>query len=211
MKYTIAQVAAVQLGYQHRGRVDLTSTGTHWLVQVKDIDRDDRFIDQFPIPTPHRLWTGSLYGVTPSSDPHPYQVHPGDVLFLYRGHRNFAVPIVPSAVQPFPERWESIIAAYYFYILRPRPELIDPEYLAWFINSPQSQAALATHARGSHMKMIPKQDFLSLPINVPDLATQRKINAVQDLAYVERKLASQLEQKRLQLLNAICNRATYRS
>ena len=46
MKYTIEQVANVQLGYQHRDRVDLASTGTHRLVQVKDIDRDDRFIER---------------------------------------------------------------------------------------------------------------------------------------------------------------------
>ena len=149
--------------------------------------------------------------MSPAGDPRPYQVRPGDVLFLYRGHRNFAVPIVPSAVQPFPDNWESIIAAYYFYILHPRPDLIDPEYLAWFINLPQSQAVLATHARGSHMKMIPKQDFLSLPINLPDLATQRKINAIQNLAYVERKLAGQLEHKRQQFLDAVCSRATRRS
>src|SRR5712671_3645249 len=55
----------------------------------------------------------------------------------------------------------------YFYILRPNADRVDPEYLAWFINQPTTQACLERLQRGSHIKIIPKSAFEELEVVLP--------------------------------------------
>ena len=142
MRQRIKDIAGITIGYQHRGKIEQSSTGSHQIIQVKDVDREDRFVDQFEVPAENRLWLGNLYRVTPKSEAEQYAVREGDVLFLSRGSRYFAIPMVRPYVEPFPPSWDGIIAAYYFYILRMRQNNVLPEYLAWALNEKRTQAAM---------------------------------------------------------------------
>jgi len=205
----IKDIAEITIGYQHRGKpISMGSVGSHKVIQIKDLDKEERFIDHFSVPAEHRLSMGSLYQVTPKGNPEAYAVQKDNVLFLSRGARYLAVPLVPGYVWPFPESWEGIIAAYYFYVLRLKCEDVLPEYLAWALNSERVQCVMEAISQGSHMKMISKSDFGSLTIDVPPLPMQHSIMELYHLGLKEQQIHKQIQQKRSALVNTLCTRAS---
>lgn len=194
----------LQIGYQHREKIGMAAVGTHRLIQVKDLDFEGRFTEvtwSMGRVAPY-LWTGSLYMVTPKGDPARYMVDQGDVLFLYRGQRAVAVPVLESL--------QNTMAAYYFYILRPRTSEVLPEYLAWYINQPPAQSFLESHMTGSHMKIIRKPAIENLLVPVPPLQTQRVVVGIERLRQKEQACLAQLSEARDQLVNSICLEAARR-
>lgn len=200
----LRDIAGIQIGYQHREKghpISMGSTGTHWIIQIKDLDLEERFksaVIERGGSSPY-VWPDSLYQVTPAGNARRYLVSQGDVLFLSRGQHTYAVPIL----QPL----ENTIASYYFYILRPDTIHVDPEYLAWFINQPTVQACLERLQRGSHIKIVPKSAFAELEVVLPPLATQRAIVELERLRQKEAHTMSRLVQARKRLINGLALRA----
>lgn len=189
MKAELSSLVSVQIGYQHRERLEQWSEGNYRFIQIKDFD-DHR-----------QLLQGQLFRVTPKRIEERYIVKQGDVLFLSRGHKLFA-----SAVT---DPLKDTIAAYYFYILRLETPHLLPEYLAWYINQQPAQAFLETNMRGSYMKMIPKHAIGHLPVEIPSLDTQRRILALNNLRIQEQELVNEISRKRNQLVEHLCLRATH--
>ena len=200
----LTEVADIQIGYQHRDKscpITMGSVGSRQIIQIKDLDLEGRFrevVMESGGMVPY-VWTHSLYRVTPPGKPERYLVNKGDVLFLSRGVRTLAVPIVKVL--------ENIIAAYYFYILRPVQDCVTNEYLAWYINQPTAQAFLERRQRGSAMKMIPKHALEELHIAVPSLKTQDSIVQIERLRQKEEFLMGRLAHKRKRMTDAVSIRA----
>ena len=200
----LRDIAEIQIGYQHRDKghpIHMVSTGTHRIIQIKDLGLEELFKGEGmerggSAPC---VWLDSLYQVTPAGDAERYLVRQGDVLFLSRGQRTYAVPVL----QPL----ENTVASYYFYILRPAADRVDPAYLAWFINQPTEQACLERLQRGSHIKIIPKSAFETLEVVLPPLATQRTIVELERLRQKEAYTMSRLVQARKRLVNGLALRA----
>src|SRR5713226_4859387 len=200
----LRDIAEIQMGYQHRAKghpISVGSTGTHRIIQIKDLDLEERFkgeVIERGGSAPY-VWTDSLYQVTPAGDAERYLVSQDDVLFLSRGQRTYAVPVLQTL--------KNTIASNYFYILRPDADRVDPEYLAWFINQPTTQAYLERLQRGSHIKIIPKSAFEELEVVLPPLATQRAIVGMERLRQKEAYTMSRLVQARQRLVNGLALRA----
>jgi len=200
----LKNVAEIQIGYQHRDKghpITTDSASTHQIIQIKDLDLEERFkheVIERGGSAPY-MWPDNLYQVTPAGDAERYLVSQGDVLFLSRGQRTYAVPILQTL--------ENTVASYYFYILRPDAARVAPEYLAWFINQPTTQACLERLQRGSHIKIIPKSAFEELEVILPPLATQRAIVALERLRQKEASTMSRLVQARKRLVNGLALRA----
>ncbi len=205
MKRKLSELVTIQIGYQHRERVEPASVGTHRLMQVKDVVTDGRFSEFFDGPV--GLWTGSLYMVTPKGPGWKYQVTPGDVLFVAKGSRNFGIAVTPRWVKPFLDTWDDVLASSQFYILRPNVNRVLPDYLAWSLNQPTTQGRLQSMATGTHMKMIPKSSFEELLLDVPSIEIQEKIVTVDSLAAKERQLLGRIAKQRLLLVQTICQNA----
>src|SRR5437660_12470197 len=130
-------IAEIQIGYQHRDKghpINMGSTGTHRIIQIKDLDLDEQFKREVigrggSAPC---VWLDNLYQVTPAGDAERYLVSQVDVLFLSRVQRTCAVPVLQAL--------ENTVASYYFYILRPDADHIVTDYVACFINEPAAQA-----------------------------------------------------------------------
>lgn len=208
---TLADLADITIGYQHRpdgpsDEISARSKGSHRIIQIKDLDRDGEPNQEAQgSATAHKLWIDELYRVTPHSDPAPYAVQEGDVLFLSRGNHNFAIPLVSPYVEPLPKSWSNMIAAYQFYRLRLRGSNVLPEYLAWWFGSDLGQAQMHGGQEGTHMKMFKRRDFEKLPINVPPLETQRRIISLHHLALQEQELMESIRQKRRALVESMCS------
>lgn len=188
MKQKIKDIADIQIGYQFRGKIEADPKGTHKVIQIRDFDEFQN------------LQANNLCKVTPKYDAERYLVNKGNVLFLARGHRNYAIPIKNSL--------ENTIAASYFFILRIKTENVLPEYVAWFIKQSPAQAYLHNIARrGTHIPVVPKSAFEDMSIDVPDIKLQKAIIELDNLLEKERSLLYKLQEKRALFVHAICLKA----
>jgi hypothetical protein len=176
----LSSVCEIQSGYTARSRLEPTGEGGVPAIQLRDLHGEEDF-DPAGVP---------LYALGPSFERH--WAGPGDILFRSRGERNTAVAIAAGTKG-------AAIAVSPLIVLRPDREIIDPKYLAWFVNQPGSQRHFDKCARGTRLRMIPKGCLDDLEVAVPDLATQRLIVEVDSLARHEHALAHQLADKKLEL------------
>jgi type I restriction enzyme S subunit len=73
-------------------------------------------------------------------------------------------------------------------ILRPNPEIVDGEFLAYSLKNPIVQSdVLANYVSGSGVPRIVLKDFKRIPLAVPDLKTQKSIASV--LRNIDRKIS----------------------
>lgn len=184
MKKKITEIADIQIGYQFRKKIEPADDGTNHVIQIRDFDEN------------HILNKEGLMRVRIDKPTEQYLIRRGNVLFLSRGHRNWAAPIV--------DELQDTVAAAHFFVISVRNEAIIPEYLAWYINQFPAQEYLQNIARrGSHMPLVTLSAFKGLTVEVPDMATQHRIVELSRLIEREKKLFAKLQEKRLLLLTAV--------
>lgn len=184
MKKKITEITDVQLGYQFRKKIEPVDDGTHRVIQIRDFD-DHRILHK-----------EGLSRVKIDKPAEHYLINKGDVLFLSRGHRNWAVSISDDC--------EDTIAVSHFFVLKIRNASVIPEYIAWYINQTPAQEYLHNIARrGTHIPIIPLSAFKGLTVDLPDKVTQKKIVELSNLMEKEKQLLNELQGKRSQLVNAI--------
>ena len=173
----LESICQFQTGFTARGRLEPLSAGGQLAMQLRDL-RDDGTVDMSGIQRFDLLHLAERYAV-----------NPGDVVFRSRGQLNLAY-VVPVGVT------ELVVALLPLIILRPKPDLVTPEYLAWAINQPEAQRQIDAEAQGQTLRMIPKGSLEAITIPVPDIPTQRTIVKVADLAARETALLHQLAERR---------------
>lgn len=123
-----------------------------------------------------------------------YLVSPGDILFRSRGDNNTAAIATGNVL-------EFAVALLPLVILRAHKELVLPEFLAWTINQPEAQLYFKSRARGTALRMISRDCLELLPVNIPDLATQKLVVEVNRLTAKEANLLRELAQKKEEFMN----------
>ncbi len=179
----ISEIASIQTGYQFREKVEADPGGNIGVLQIKDI------------PDRRRLTPETIDRVTFDKPYAAYVVFRGDVLFLSRGHKQFAVAIEHDL--------GDTIASGYFYILRTDPAQMRPAYLAWYLNQQPMQDQYKQLAKGTHMPFVSMAEFRELEVPIPPLAIQERIVALAALADQEQSLLTQLAEKRAHLVQSI--------
>jgi restriction endonuclease S subunit len=188
MKQKIKNIATIQIGYPFRKKIEPLSEGTHRVIQMKDFDEN------------RVLHVEQLTNIKLEGDVGKYLVSKDDILFLSRGHKNFAVMLYDS--------FEDTVVVSYFFILKVKTENILPEYLAWYINQPIAQKYIYNLARrGTHMPVVPLSEFENLKVDIPDLETQKKIVELNKLLDRENTLLKELQNKRTMLIRSLSIKA----
>lgn len=188
MRAPIRELMEIQIGYQCRDNSEISQEGTHYLVQAKDVDSE----------LGYDLVAPSLNLIKPARNPAPYIVGNGDLLFLARGRRRSA-----TLIEGLPPDRPSI-AMYYFFILRPKSNLINPGFVAWIINQGPAKDYLASVAGGTTIPFVTKQAFSALEIDLPGLEVQEYISRMYRLSMREMRLLRHLEQNRMELVRSAC-------
>jgi len=189
MRRKLTDIANVQLGYQFRKRIEPVESGTHKVIQIRDFDQN------------LVLRKDGLLWVKIDKPGDSYLVNKGDVLFLSRGHKNWATPIVDD--------FRDTITVSHFFVLKIKNSDVMPEYLAWYINQAPVQEYLHSNARhGTHMPLIPLSAFKGLTVEVPDMETQKTIVELSKLMDKEKQLLNELKVKRSLLIKAVCLKAS---
>lgn len=179
-------IARVQPGYLSRTSVQSVATGTHRLLQARDVSLE------------HGLRLDAAIRFRPERNPDLYRISCGDILLTARGedHRAFLVDV----------ELRDVLASSVFYIIRPREGMV-PGYLAWWLNQPSSQAALESASRGTGIGYIARPMMEHLPVVVPPLEVQRQIADAMGLWQRQQSIQRRLDQTREQLIHAVCRSA----
>jgi restriction endonuclease S subunit len=127
----------------------------------------------------------------------------GDVLFPNRGTRTTALAYRLDQGRT--------IAGAQFFVLRPEPTRVLPEFLAWFLRTEESASYFAGKRKGTYVQIIERKDLADLEMPLPPLAAQNKIVAAAELAVQERNLSEQLARMRWKLTNGQLLQAADRS
>jgi len=181
--YSLSALVEVCGGYPFRGSVPEVPEGNVSVIQIRDVSLDA------PIP-----WEG-LVRTNLDSAKSPNWLRPGDVVFVARGVRNYAVCLSQVPVQA--------VCSQYFFLLRPRDARLLPEFLAWQINRGPARAYLKSNAEGSDQLSIRRAVLESLPIVVPSISAQRAVVALAEAASQEKRCLSALLLNRERQLEAI--------
>ena len=180
----LGDACTIHTGYTARGRLEPLAAGGVLAIQLRDISPDG-LVD------PERLTRVQLDGLADR-----YFVHAGDVVFRSRGERNTASALDERLREP-------ALAVLPLMVLRPKRDVVTPEYLAWAINQPPAQRHFDNAARGTNIRMIPRSSLDDLELDVPDIETQRKIVAIDVLAERERELSLTAAEARRKLMSLI--------
>jgi restriction endonuclease S subunit len=171
----LKDIANVQMGYPFRSRLELSLNGNLGVIQMKDLDAEDRVDCE------------SIQKIDMESCDTKHFIRKGDLIFRSRGMRN-TVSIVDNEI-------DNTILAAPLYRIRAKKNNVLPEYLWWYINLEKSQRYLRTRLEGTHGGMISRVTLDELPLDVPSVDTQKKIVDIVRL----QKRKQKLELKRIDL------------
>jgi len=120
----------------------------------------------------------------------------GDILFIAKGAHNYAIVFdldLPKA-----------IASSAFFVIRPDPVKILPDYLAWYINQYTVQRFLSSNASGAYIPSVAKTTLERITVIFPPVEMQHKIVNIDKLVKREELLMQRIiKNKRLVVTRAL--------
>lgn len=152
-QYRLSQIAEIITGYTFRSAISDTSDGNYKVIQAKDISDEIEINDS-------NLTKINLEKFNTSA-----LTKRDDILLTSRGRYQAAV--ITSSTP--------IIASSSVFIIRVNEQIVNPYFLAIFINSPIAQVQLEKLTSGNYIKSIPKFNLKNLIVQIPLLAVQEKI------------------------------------
>jgi restriction endonuclease S subunit len=123
----------------------------------------------------------------------------GDVLFASKGRDFFAV-VYDGKFQP-------AVASTTFLVLQMQSENVTSDYIAWYLNHPQTQSLLWSFAKGSAIPSISKTILEQIEISIPQISKQMAILEVSKLQVIEKRIHKQIGKLRQEYINEL----TYKS
>ncbi|TMS59859.1 restriction endonuclease subunit S [Imbroritus primus] len=186
MKSLLLDIAEVRMGYSFRSRLEVDAEGDVAVIQMKDIDDSNL------------LHPEGLARIQMPDLKDRHIVQEGDLMFRSRGESN-STSLVGGSLG------RAVLAAPMM-LIRLKVDAVEPAYLQWFINQPATQAALASQAAGTAVKMIGKAALEQLEVAVPPLDDQRRIVEIGQLAAREAQLMRELMGRRKALIEGILMR-----
>ena len=185
MKNQLNKLAYIRAGHPFRGRIEEAPDSNEYVVQLKDVDAMEGV-----------AWK-SLMPTSVKARGMPYWIESGDILFMARGPRNFAVYVDDVAVKA--------VCSPHFFHFRLTAEQILPEFLAWQINQEPAQTYFQRSREGSRQPSIRRNVLGALPIAIPSLKTQKQIVALMEKMNEEAQLLAALQEKNQTMMNVIAN------
>lgn len=144
------------------------------------------------------LFNGNIDGWIDISDKSKNHIlEQGDVLFVGKGMRNFA--------WTYNLEIGKAVASSIFYVIKPKPELVDSDYLVAIFNSSKYQSFFQVLGAGSSIPSIRKNELEAVEIPLPPLEIQKKIADLSMLHQKQLLLTEKLIEEKNKLFQAVIN------
>lgn len=182
----LADIASIQTGYAFRSKIEQDFDSSIKVIQMKDIDAHNQ-ID-----------FSDVYTVEIEDISEQHLLKPGDILLKSRGVTWNAT----TEAALVPENIGQAVASH-LTVIRVKSVKVDPAYLVWYLNQPQTQHQFKRLAVGTSMRMISNADLKSLSVIVPPIERQRLIAEVAKLSQQEQQLLEKITEKRKAYINAV--------
>lgn len=184
LNFQLKALVSLKAGHPFRGSIEESADGDVLAVQMKDVD-----------PEQGVHWHGAAR-TRLAGRKHPDWLKAGDVLFVCKGARFYAVcidqPPAPAVCSP------------HFFLLEVAAQVpLLPAFLAWQINQPPFQRQLLQAAEGSSQLSIRRPVLESLTLCLPSLQDQQRIVDLAALAGQERQALRQLIHNRERQLHTL--------
>ena len=180
----LSDLADVKTGFPLRKAAKEDSAGDALLLQMKDVD-----------PLEGVDWSNTIR-ISTEGKRNTDWLKENDVLFVGRGSRFFAVHIKQVN--------EASVASPHFYVLRnKKTERALPEFLTWYLNSKAAQKFYAANQEGSALPYLSRKTLDTLPIELPDIETQKKIVRVYECWRKQKQLLEELTETKDAYINAL--------
>ncbi len=183
----LSELVKVLPGYPFRGKIDHAPYGEARAVQMKDVSESGGV-----------EWD-ELVRTELKGRRKPDWLQPGDVLFLVRGDKNFAVHLDEV---PFP----AVISPHFLLLKVKRNAKLLSSFLAWQINQAPAQRYLDASAEGTVQRSIRKGVLEDLSLVVPDLETQHVVVNYAQAARSEAEVYMELIASRERELRAVASK-----
>ncbi|MBN1559880.1 restriction endonuclease subunit S [candidate division KSB1 bacterium] len=121
-----------------------------------------------------------------------------DILFAAKGYRNFAAT--------YSEHIGPAVASSSLFVIRlknSKKDIVLAEYLAWYLNYPNTLYYLQANAKVGTIPSVSKVDLSNLQIPIPAIERQKKILVIAQLAEKEKSLYNQIAERKHFLYNAL--------
>ncbi len=180
----LKEVADIRAGYPFRGKIKEIEDGEARVIQMRDADPEDGV-----------RWSGLIATDLPGKK-QPDWLKPGDLLFVARGYRHFALYLdeVPGP---------TVLSPHFFRLtVRENAEVL-PGFLAWQMNQEPAQHYFRKSAEGTQVLNIRRQVLEDLPIVVPSRQKQETISRLNTTWRREQRVLKALADNRKRLLSAL--------
>jgi len=183
----LSELAFLLPGHPFRGAIKPDPDGKARVVQMRDVS-----------PSGEIRWA-NMVQTRLVGRKKPDWIVPGDILFVARGQRLFAI-----YVDEAPHR---AVPANQFIHIRLRPETegqILPAFLAWQINQAPAQRYLDSLATGTHLPSVSKSALSKLPITVTQpIEMQKQVVTLEQQIRQETEAYEALIANRQELMSAV--------
>ena len=180
----LKEVADIRAGYPFRGKIKEIEDGEARVIQMRDADPEDGV-----------RWSGLIATDLPGKK-QPDWLKPGDLLFVARGYRHFALHLdeVPGP---------TVLSPHFFRLtVRENAEVL-PGFLAWQMNQEPAQHYFRKSAEGTQVLNIRRQVLEDLPIVVPSRQKQETISRLNTTWRREQRVLKALADNRKRLLSTL--------
>lgn len=144
------------------------------------------------------LFDGNIDGWIDVSDKSKSHIlEDGDILFVGKGMRNFAWKYSADIGKA--------IASSIFYVIKPKSELVNADYLVSIFNSSKYQSFFQALGAGSSIPSIRKNELEAVEIPLPPLEIQNKIANLSMLHQKQLLLTEKLIEEKNKLFQAVIN------
>lgn len=185
MKLPLSNIAKIDSGKSFRNRIDDNPNGNCLVIQMKDVSYDNQTISGTP-------QTISIDRVSPGQ-----LLEKGDILFTAKGNNNIAIEY--NLDQP-------AVAVSLFFVIKPNRNIVNPQFLTWYLNSPTSQAYFAENREGATVGNIRIDVLKNLEIELPEFEKQNLIAKLNQLKLDEKIITIEyLEKKELFINQTMLN------
>jgi len=180
----LSEIADISTGYSFRSKIKEDPAGDTKVIQMSDVDKYRGVIK-------HQLI--SISGFDPRSD--RYFLDPGDVIMTSKGY-NIDAYTVPAGLG-------KVVAVNSFLVMKVKTSKVEPEYLAWFLNSKRTQHFFKAVAAGTNIPNLSKRAVEGMEITFPPLEQQYQIIDLDHLKREEVFLHQELASKKEQLIDTL--------